>query len=173
MRSFADTTEELERLAIEVPSWAFANSGTRFKVFGQPGVPRDPFEKIADAAQVQRHTGLAPSVALHIPWDRVSDYGDLACHAADLGVKLGTINTNTFQDDDYMLGSFCHVDDRIRVKAISHAIECIDVMAFTGSRDLKVWLPDGLNYPGQGDLRGRQDRLADSLTQVYGRLGDG
>ena len=163
---------DLERQAIELPSWAFGNSGTRFKVFAQAGVPRDPFEKIADAAQVHVHTGLAPSVALHIPWDRVDDFDKLRRHAEDHGVRLGTINTNTFQDDDYLLGSLCHVDERVRTKAIAHARECVDIMDVTGSRDLKVWLPDGLNYPGQADLRDRQDRLADSLRQVYERLSD-
>jgi L-rhamnose isomerase/sugar isomerase len=170
--SFDSITTLLERQAIELPSWAFGNSGTRFKVFAQAGVPRDPFEKIADAAQVHDHTGLAPSVALHIPWDRVDDFDKLVRHAEDHGLRLGTINTNTFQDDDYMLGSFCHVDERVRAKAIAHAHECIDIMDVTGSRDLKVWLPDGLNYPGQADLRDRQDRLADSLAQVYARLGE-
>jgi L-rhamnose isomerase / sugar isomerase len=163
---------ELERQAIELPSWAFGNSGTRFKVFAQRGVPRDPFEKIADAAQVHLHTGLAPSVALHIPWDLVDDFDKLRRHAEDFGVRLGTINTNTFQDDDYMLGSLCHADERIRAKAVRHALDCIDIMDVTGSRDLKVWLPDGLNYPGQADLRDRQERLADSLAQIYARLGE-
>ena len=170
MATFADITAVLQAQAIEVPSWAFGNSGTRFKVFAQAGVPRDPFEKVSDAAQVHLHTGLAPSVALHIPWDRVDDFDKLRRHAEDLGVLLGTINTNTFQDDDYMLGSLCHVDDAIRMKAIHHAFDCIDIMGVTGSRDLKVWLPDGLNYPGQADLRSRQERLADSLRQIYARL---
>ena len=170
MTSFDQITDDLERQAIELPSWAFGNSGTRFKVFAREGVPRDPYEKIADAAQVHLHTGLAPSVALHIPWDRVEDFGKLRLHAEDLGVRLGTINTNTFQDDDYMLGSLCHFEERIRTKAIAHALECVDIMDVTGSRDLKVWLPDGLNYPGQADLRARQDRLADSLAQIYARL---
>ena len=172
MPTFADIAPQLAHQAIELPSWAFGTSGTRFKVFAQEGVPRDPFEKVADAAEVHRHTGLAPSVALHIPWDRVDDYDELRAHAEDLGVRLGTINTNTFQDDDYMLGSLCHVDERIRAKAIGHALDCVDIMDATASRDLKVWLPDGLNYPGQGDLRGRQDRLADSLAQIYARLAD-
>src|SRR5918994_2617638 len=172
MTSFDSITALLERQAIELPSWAFGNSGTRFKVFAQAGVPRDPFEKIADAAQVHLHTGLAPSIALHIPWDVVDDFDKLRRHAEDLGVRIGTINTNTFQDDDYMLGSLCHVDDRVRDKAIRHALDCVDIMDVTGSRDLKVWLPDGLNYPGQADLRDRQERLADSLRQVYARLGD-
>ena len=172
MSTISTITADLERQAIELPSWAFGNSGTRFKVFAQPGVPRDPFEKVADAAQVHQLTGLAPSIALHIPWDRVEDFDKLRAHAEDHGLRLGTINTNTFQDDDYKFGSFCHVDERIRAKAVQHALDCVDVMDVTGSRDLKVWLPDGLNYPGQGDLRDRQDRLADSLQQVYARLGD-
>lgn len=171
MASFSDIAPVLATQAIELPSWAFGNSGTRFKVFAQPGVPRDPFEKVADAAQVHAHTGLAPSVALHIPWDLVDDYEALGAFAADHGVRLGTINTNTFQDDAYKLGSLAHVDERVRAQAIAHMHACVDIMDVTGSRDLKVWLPDGLNYPGQGDLRDRQDRLADSLRQVYDRLG--
>src|SRR5689334_21849568 len=98
MTVFGDITQDLERQAIELPSWAFGNSGTRFKVFAQPGGPRDAFEKVADAAQVNRWTGLAPSVALHIPWDRVDDFDTLRRHAEGLGVRLGTVNTNTFQD---------------------------------------------------------------------------
>jgi L-rhamnose isomerase/sugar isomerase len=110
-------------------------------------------------------------VALHIPWDKVDDYAGLRRHAEDLGVALGTINSNTFQDDDYKLGSVTHSDDRIRQKAIDHHFECIDVMHETGSRDLKIWLADGTNYPGQDDLRARQDRLADSLAKIYDRIG--
>jgi L-rhamnose isomerase / sugar isomerase len=163
----------LRRQAIELPSWAFGNSGTRFKVFAQPGVPRDPFEKIADAAQVNAFTGVAPSVALHIPWDLVDDWAALAAHAADLGMRLGTVNSNTFQDDDYRLGSLTHSDPRIRRKAVEHHFACIDVMNATGSQDLKIWLPDGTNYPGQGDIRGRQERLAESLHTIYERIGDG
>jgi L-rhamnose isomerase / sugar isomerase len=172
MATFDQISADLERQAIELPSWAFGNSGTRFKVFTQAGVARDPFDKVADAGQVHAVTGISPSVALHIPWDRVEDYDKLARHAEDVGVSLGTINTNTFQDDDYRLGSLCHIDDRVRRKAINHALDCIDIMDVTRSADLKVWLPDGLNYPGQGDLRDRQDRLADSLTQIYRRLGE-
>ncbi|HEX5332270.1 MAG TPA: L-rhamnose isomerase [Cellulomonas sp.] len=161
----------LGRQAIELPSWAFGNAGTRFKVFSTPGTPRTVQEKLQDAAQVNALTGLAPSVALHIPWDLVDDWGQLAAYAAELGVRLGTINSNTFQDDDYKLGSLTHTDPRIRRKAIDHHFACIDVMDQTGSQDLKIWLPDGTNYPGQGDIRGRQDRLAESLRTIYDRLG--
>jgi L-rhamnose isomerase/sugar isomerase len=162
----------LREQAIELPSWAFGNSGTRFKVFPQEGVPRDPFEKIADAAQVHRFTGVAPSVALHIPWDAVEDYRKLAQHAEDLGVRLGTINSNVFQDNDYMLGSVTNPDPRVRRKATDHLLACVDVMDATGSRDLKLWFSDGTNYPGQDDIAARQDRLAESLAEVYARLGD-
>jgi L-rhamnose isomerase/sugar isomerase len=158
--------------AIELPSWAFGNAGTRFKVFATAGTPRTVQEKLADAAKVNELTGLAPSVALHIPWDLVDDFEALASYATDLGLRLGTINSNTFQDDDYKFGSLTHIDPRIRQKAIDHHYECIDVMNVTGSQDLKIWLPDGTNYPGQGDIRGRQERLADSLAQIYARLSD-
>ena len=172
MTTFSSIEPLLGQQAIELPSWAFGNSGTRFKVFGTPGTPRTPQEKIADAAQVNKYTGLSPSVALHIPWDRVDDYAALGSFANDHGVALGTINSNTFQDDDYKFGSLTHVDPTIRQKSIDHHLECIDIMHQTGSRDLKVWLADGTNYPGQGDLRGRQDRLADSLAKIYAHIGD-
>ena len=172
MANLTDIVDLLAQQAIELPSWAFGNSGTRFKVFSTPGTPRTVEEKIADAAMVHELTGLAPSVAIHIPWDRVDDYGKLGLYAAEHGVRLGTVNSNTFQDDDYKFGSLTHVDEAIRAKAIAHMHECIDIMDVTGSRDLKIWLPDGTNYPGQGDLRDRQDRLADSLAQVYARIGE-
>ncbi len=170
-RDAAPTPASLKSQRIELPSWAFGNSGTRFKVFAQPGVPRNPFEKVADAAEVHRFTGVAPTVALHIPWDKVDDYGALKTHAQELGVALGTINSNTFQDDDYRLGSVCHPDPAVRQKAVDHLLECVDVMDATGSRDLKLWFADGTNYPGQDDIRARQDRLAESLAVVYQRLG--
>ncbi|TDX77392.1 L-rhamnose isomerase/sugar isomerase [Rathayibacter sp. PhB151] len=166
-----DILRQLEQQAIELPSWAFGNSGTRFKVFSTPGTPRTIEEKISDAAKVNELTGLAPSVALHIPWDKVDDYAALGEFAASKGVALGTINSNTFQDDDYKFGSLTHSDPVIRQKAIDHHLACIDIMDATGSRDLKIWLADGSNYPGQQDIRGRQDRLADSLAAIYERLG--
>jgi L-rhamnose isomerase/sugar isomerase len=165
--------ETLKAQRIELPSWAFGNSGTRFKVFAQSGVPRDPFEKVQDAATVHRFTAAAPTVALHIPWDRVDDFDRLRRYAADLGVGLGTINANVFQDDAYMLGSVTNPDPAVRRKAIDHLLECVDIMDVTGSRDLKLWFADGTNYPGQDDIRARQDRLAEALTEVYDRLSGG
>ena len=172
MTTFDAISAQLDGQAIEVPSWAYGNSGTRFKVFGSAGTPRTVEEKIADAAKVNEFTGLAPLVSLHIPWDLVDDFGALRRYAEDLGMGLGTINSNTFQDDDYKLGGLTHTDPRIRQKAIDHHLACVDVMDQTGSRDLKIWLADGTNYPGQGDIRGRQDRLAESLATIYERIGD-
>jgi L-rhamnose isomerase/sugar isomerase len=164
--------DALRRQQIETPSWAYGNSGTRFKVFAQRGVPRTPREKIDDAAQVHRFTGVAPSVAIHIPWDRVDDYAALAAHAKERGVRIGAVNTNVFQDDDYMLGSVTNPDPAVRRKALDHLLEAVDIMDATGSRDLKLWFSDGTNYPGQDDIRDRQDRMAEALAAVYERLGD-
>jgi L-rhamnose isomerase / sugar isomerase len=158
---------------IETPSWAFGNTGTRFKVFPQAGVPRTAWEKVDDAAQVHAFTGVAPSVAVHIPWDKVDDYAALAAHASQAGIQIGTVNANVFQDDDYRLGSVANPDPRVRRKAVNHLLECVDIMDATGSRDLKLWFADGTNYPGQDDIRARQDRLAEALATVYRRLGPG
>ncbi|MBO3749151.1 L-rhamnose isomerase [Streptosporangiaceae bacterium NEAU-GS5] len=177
MNDFAPETRSRVKQAlrgqrVETASWAYGNSGTRFKVFPQEGVPRDPYEKIADAAVVQRFTGVAPTVALHIPWDRMDDYAALARAAADQGIALGAINTNVFQDNDYKLGSVTNPDPGVRRKAIGHLLECVDIMDQTGSRDLKLWFSDGTNYPGQDDVRTRQERLAEALGETYARLGD-
>ena len=169
--SQAELFEQLDLQAIELPSWAFGNSGTRFRVFSSPGVPRNPFEKIEDAAQVHKFTGIAPSVALHYPWDRVDSFAELSEHAKSHGLELGTVNSNTFQDEEYKLGSLSHRDQKVRQRAIDHHFECIDVMSEIGSRDLKIWLADGSNYPGQDDMRTRQDNLADSLQKIYERIG--
>jgi L-rhamnose isomerase/sugar isomerase len=167
----AAVKQALAAQRIETPSWAFGNSGTRFKVFAQAGVPRTPQEKIADAATVHRYTGVAPSVALHIPWDFVTDFAALGAYASALGIELGAINTNVFQDDDYKLGSVTNPDPAVRRKATDHLLAAIDIMDQTGSRDLKLWFADGINYPGQDDLRDRQDRLAAALRETYDRLG--
>ncbi|MFI8515903.1 L-rhamnose isomerase [Streptomyces sp. NPDC085460] len=162
----------LKTQRIETPSWGYGNSGTRFKVFAQGGVPRTPWEKLDDAARVHEFTGVAPKVSLHIPWDRVDDYAALAAYAEERGLELGAINSNTFQDDEYRLGSVCHPEATVRRKAVDHLLECVDIMDTTGSTDLKLWFADGTNYPGQDDIVGRQERLAEALAEVYERLGD-
>jgi L-rhamnose isomerase/sugar isomerase len=173
MRDLTAVKDALKKHQIELPSWAFGNSGTRFKVFGQPGVPRNPYEKADDAAQVHKYTGVAPIMAVHIPWDKVDDYEALSAHARDNGIRIGAVNANVFQDDDYKLGSVCNPDPKSRKKALAHLLECVDIMDATGSRDLKLWFADGTNYPGQDDISARQDRMAEALAAVYQRLGDG
>ncbi|GAA3014337.1 L-rhamnose isomerase [Streptomyces drozdowiczii] len=172
MPDIAAVKAALSGQRIETPSWGYGNSGTRFKVFAQAGVPRTAQEKLDDAAKVHEFTGIAPKVSLHIPWDKVDDYAALAAHAKERGLELGAINSNTFQDDAYRLGSVCHPDPQVRRKAVQHLLECVDVMDETGSKDLKLWFADGTNYPGQDDIVARQDRLAESLAAVYERLGD-
>jgi len=157
---------------VETPSWAFGNSGTRFAVFAQPGAPRDPFEKLEDAAEVHRLTGIAPSVALHIPWDKVENLNGLRERAEELGLRLGAINPNLFQEPEYKLGSLCNPDAGVRRRAVAHVHECIEIAARVGSDAISLWLADGTNYPGQDSLRARRRRLADALREVYGALGD-
>lgn len=169
----APIARDLTDFGIEVPSWGYGNSGTRFKVFSTPGTPRDPFEKIADAAQTHAFTGAAPRVSLHYPWDRVEDWAGLRDHAAEQGVALGMINSNTFQDEDYKFGSLTHSDPGVRRKAIDHHLECLEVMREAGSHELKIWLADGTNYAGQDSIRARQDHLGDSLREIYAGLGSG
>jgi L-rhamnose isomerase / sugar isomerase len=163
----------LREQRVELPSWAFGNSGTRFAVFGQPGAPRDVFEKLDDAAEVHRHTGIAPSVALHIPWDRVDKPSDLSAAAKARGLRIGAINPNLFQEPEYKLGSLCNADAGVRRRAVEHVRECIEIAAQLDSDVISLWLADGTNYPGQDSLRQRRRRLVDSLREVYDALGDG
>jgi L-rhamnose isomerase/sugar isomerase len=173
MASSSDIKQALRQQWLETPSWAYGNTGTRFKVFKNPGAARDAYEKIDDAALVHRLTGVAPSVALHIPWDRVDDYGKLAKHAADAGLRIGAINPNIFQEDDYRLGSVCNPRASIRRKATDHLLECVEIAEAVGSPTVSLWFADGTNYPGQDDIRARQDRLAEALSAVYEALPDG
>ena len=169
-RTLEPVTRRLKAQRIETPSWGYANSGTRFKMFPQAGVPRTVEEKLADAALVHRLTGVAPSVALHIPWDLVDDWAALKEHAAGLGLALGAINPNLFQDEVYKFGSLANPEPGIRRQAIDHVLDCIAIARITGSRDISLWLADGTNYAGQDDLRGRRTRLLASLQEVYAAL---
>jgi L-rhamnose isomerase / sugar isomerase len=162
--------ERLRSQRIETPSWGYGNSGTRFKVFPQPGVPRDPFEKLADASEVHRLTGICPSVAVHIPWDRVDDYGELREYANSLGMKIGAVNPNLFQEEEYRLGSVCNPDEGIRRKATDHLLECVEVARDVGSDILSLWFADGTNYPGQDSFAERRHRMLDCLSEAYGAM---
>ena len=164
--------DRLRAQRIETPSWGYGNSGTRFKVFPQPGVPRDPFEKFADAAEVHRLTGVCPSVAIHIPWDRVEDYARLKEHASSLGMRVGAVNPNLFQEEDYVLGSVCHPDAAVRRKATEHLIECVEIGLELGSDVLSLWFADGTNYAGQDSFIERRHRMHECLSETYQAMPD-
>src|SRR5262245_10300593 len=162
----------LRSLEIETPSWGYADSGTRFRVFPWPGAARTVHEKVADAALVHRLTGACPSVAIHIPWDRTDDWADLRRFAEEQGIRLGAVNPNLCQDDEYRLGSFCNPDPGIRRQALEHCLECVEIATTVGSSDVSLWLADGTNYPGQDDLRGRFRRLVVGLEELYSAMPD-
>jgi L-rhamnose isomerase/sugar isomerase len=165
--------ERLHSQKIETPSWGYGDTGTRFAVFPQKGVPRDPFEKLADAAQVHGLTGVCPSVAIHIPWDRVDDYGALKEHAESLGLRIGAVNPNLFQEPDYKLGSVCHPDPGVRRTATDHLLECVEVAGETGSEVLSLWFADGTNYAGQDSFTDRRHRMVECLGEVYAAMPEG
>ncbi len=160
----------MQQFSVETPSWGYGDSGTRFKVFHWPGAARTLWEKLADAAEVNKVTGICPGVAIHIPWDKVEDWQAVKAYAAELGLRLGAVNPNLFQEDMYRLGSLCHFDKAIRQRAIDHVLECIQIAQTVGSNIISLWLADGTNYPGQDDLRRRRHRLLDSLQTIYAAL---
>lgn len=162
----------IQQFRVETPSWGYGNSGTRFKVFPWPGAARNLHEKLEDAAMVQKVTGICPSVAIHIPWDRVDNWQEAGRYAAQLGLRLGAVNPNLFQDNEYRFGSLCHADAATRRRAIAHMLECVEIARATGSDTLSLWLADGTNYPGQDDLRERRHRLTEALREVYAALGN-
>ncbi|MBS1676476.1 MAG: sugar isomerase [Actinobacteria bacterium] len=169
-RTSVEVEQELARLEIETPSWGYGDSGTRFATFPQAGRPRDPFERIDDAAEVHRLTAAAPAVALHFPWDRVDDVGELRRHAESRGLRIGAVNPNLFQESDYKLGSVANPDPAVRARAVAHLLECVGFATELGSTAQSLWLADGLNYVGQDDLRGRRERVLDCLREVYAAL---
>ena len=165
--------ELLREQRIETPSWGYADSGTRFNVFTQDQAARTLEEKLEDAAQAHRYTGVCPSVAIHIPWDKTDDWGGIKRFSNDLGLTIGAVNPNLFQEPEYLLGSVCNPDEAVRKKAVDHMLECIEIMKVTGSKDLSIWLADGTNYPGQDSFRTRKRRMEDAFREVYDSMDDG
>lgn len=160
--------DELKSLHIEVPSWAFAETGTRFGKFYQKGAAATIEEKIADAAMVHKLTGICPSVAVHVLWDFPKGANaKVVKYAEKLGVRIGAINPNIFQDQNYKFGSLTNKDEKIRQQAIKHCLESIKIAKDVGSKVLSIWLADGTNFPGQEDVIDRRNRLADSLKQIH------
>jgi L-rhamnose isomerase/sugar isomerase len=162
--------QKAKAFKVEVPSWGFSDSGTRFKVFHIPGAARNVLERIEDAQQVDKYTKAVSGVAIHIPWDKVEDYNALKNFAESRDLKIGSVNPNLFQDEDYKFGSLTNLNEKIREKAIGHVLECVEIMKKTGSKVLSLWLPDGTDYPGQGDFSSRQELLFDSLKRIYDAL---
>ncbi len=162
--------EKIQQFTIETPSWGYGDSGTRFKVFHWPGAARTLREKLADAAQVNAVTGVCPSVAIHIPWDREDDWQAVKDYAHGLGLRIGAVNPNLFQEESYRLGSLCHIDKQVRQRAIEHVVECIQIAQAVDSDIISLWLAEGTNYPGQDSLRGRRHRLLESLQTIYAAL---
>ena len=162
--------QALAVFSVETPSWGYGDSGTRFGVFPQPGRPRDVFEKLEDAAEVNRLTGAAAGVALHFPWDAVADYAELRACAEGHGLHIGAVNPNLFQDDDYKLGSITNPDARVRRKALGHLLECVEIARALGSSAQSLWFADGTNYAGQDDIGGRRERMLDCLMELYAAL---
>ncbi len=160
----------IERFTVETPSWGYGNSGTRFKVFPWPGAGRTLPEKLADAAEVNKVTGMCPSVAIHIPWDWEDNWQAVNEYAHALGLRIGAVNPNLFQEDVYRFGSLCHFDKQVRQRAIEHVLECIQIAQAVDSDIISLWLADGTNYPGQDDLRRRRSRLLESLQAIYAAL---
>ncbi len=165
--------EQIQQFTIETPSWGYGDSGTRFKVFHWPGAASTLREKLADAAEVNRVTGVCPSVAIHIPWDKEDDWQAVKEDAHRLGLRIGSVNPNLFQEDMYRLGSLCHVDKQVRQRGIEHVLECIQIAQAVDSTILSLWLAEGTNYPGQDSLRGRRHRLLESLQSIYAALPTG
>ena len=157
----------LDDFAIELPSWGFANTGTRFGKFIQEAAATSTEEKFADAGQVHAFTGCCPTVAMHVKWDFPCDK-DLA---AKYGVAIGSINPNLFEDQIYKHGSLGNPDPAVRVAALRHLIDSVEIAKQTGSRDLSLWFADGSNFPGTANIRHRREWFEQGLKAMHGRLG--
>jgi L-rhamnose isomerase/sugar isomerase len=159
----------LKRQVVETPSWGYADSGTRFGVFAQAGAAVTIGEKLADAAQVHRFTGIAPLVAAHVLWDLPDEaaVASVPALAEELGVRVGSINPNVFQGRDYWMGSFANRDPQVRRKAVQHCLDSVEIGKRLGSNVLSLWFADGTDYPGQSDMRDRKRWFQEALAEVY------
>jgi L-rhamnose isomerase/sugar isomerase len=166
----AEVEARLKAQKVETPSWGYADSGTRFGAFRMAGAPRSVYEKFEDAAQAHKYTGIAPGVAIHIPWDTCADWKELSDFAQTQGVSVGAVNPNVFQDNDYRFGSLGSAQKSVRDKAVAHVRECVEIMNVVGSPNLSLWFADGTNFPGQADMRRRKRWFAEGLAEVYADL---
>ena len=166
----------LDSFQIELPSWGFANTGTRFGKFIQPAAASTIEEKLSDAGQVHLLTGACPTVALHVLWDFKDGVGsvkDVRTAAEKYGVRPGSINPNIFQDQIYKFGSFGNPDPNIRQSALDHVLDCVAIANALGSRDISLWFADGSNYPGTANIRQRRKWFEENLRSTHSRLSSG
>ena len=164
----------LDLFQIEIPSWGFANTGTRFGKFLQAGAASTLEEKFSDAGQVHKLTGVTPTLALHVLWDLpngISDSNAVRSLESQYGVTAGSINPNLFQDQDFKFGSLCNPSAEIRERAVAHMLESVAIARELGSRDISLWLPDGSNYPGTHSIRRRIEWLEEALQRTHAKLG--
>jgi len=165
--------QALETFRIELPSWGFANTGTRFGKFIQPAAATTTEEKFSDAGQVHLLTGVCPTVALHVLWDcpdGVQSTDEIKRHASRYGVAPGSINPNVFQDQEYKYGSFGNPDEAIRKRALRHTKDSIEIARRLNSRDISFWFADGSNYPGTANIRQRKQSFAEALKEAHREL---
>jgi L-rhamnose isomerase / sugar isomerase len=173
---FDFAAQALDGFQIEIPSWGFANTGTRFGKFVQPAAASTLEEKFADAAEVNRLTGATPAIALHVLWDLpagMADVAELKRLEERFAIRAGSINPNLFQDQQYKFGSLCNPDADIRRQALEHVLDSIELATATGSRDISLWLPDGSNYPGSQSMRNRIEWLEQALRAAHDHLAPG
>jgi L-rhamnose isomerase/sugar isomerase len=166
----------LEGFRIELPSWGFANTGTRFGKFLQPAAAATLEEKFSDAGQVHALTGVCPTVALHVLWDLpegLASAADIARLSARYGVRAGSINPNLFQDQEYKHGSFGNPDAAVRGRARQHVLDSVAIAGAVGSRDTSLWFADGSNYPGTANIRQRRQWFIENLQASHGALAPG
>jgi L-rhamnose isomerase / sugar isomerase len=165
--------QALDSFRIEIPSWGFANTGTRFGKFVQAAAASTVEEKFADAAEVNRLTGVTPTIALHVLWDLpngIDDVPEIQELERRFGIRAGSINPNLFQNQEYKFGSLCNPLAQIREKAVAHVLDSIEIAKRLESRDLSLWLPDGSNYPGSQNIRRRISWLEESLGTAHDHL---
>lgn len=167
-----EVTKALMSLEIETPSWGYGRGGTRFGKFPDGSEPTEVFGRLEEAAKVHKLTGIAPSVALHIPWDEVDDYSKVLKKAEEIGIRIGAINPNTFEDEIYKYSSIASSDPAVRRQSVDHMLECIEIGKVFDSTILSLWFADGTNYPGQGDFRDRKKWCLECLEEAYEALPD-
>ena len=167
--------KQVASFAVAVPTWGVGTGGTRFARFAGPGEPRGVFDKLEDCATIQQLTRLTPTCSPHFPWDKVSDFRELAERAIALGVGFDAVNSNTFQDQtgqklSYKFGSLTHADKAVRSQAVAHNRECIEIGEKLGSKALTVWIADGANFAGQSNLNRVLDWYLESMAEIYADL---